>query len=58
LLGVRRLSSWKEAGLLAVTIMFLYTGSTHFSAIKQEYAAVRPGFVPMKVWIIHLTGTL
>ena len=58
LLGVRRLSSWKEAGLLAVAIMFLFTGSTHFSAMKYDYAAMLPGFLPMKVSIIHLTGAL
>ena len=58
LLGVRRLSSWKEAGLVAVAIMFLFTGSTHFSGMKHDYAAMLPGFVPMKVWIIHLTGAL
>jgi uncharacterized membrane protein len=58
LLGVRRLSSWKEAGLLAVVIMFLFTGSTHFTAMNHDYAAMLPGFVPMKVWVIHLTGLL
>ena len=58
LLGVRRLSSWKEAGLIAVVIMFLFTGSTHFSDMKHDYAAMLPGFVPMKVWVIHLTGAL
>ena len=58
LLGVRRLSSWQEAGLFAVAIMFLFTGSTHFTAMKHDYAAMLPGFVPMKVSIIHLTGVL
>ena len=58
LLGVRLLSSWKAAGLLAVVIMFLFTGSTHFTSMKQDYVAMLPGFVPMKVSIIHLTGVL
>jgi uncharacterized membrane protein len=57
-LGVRRLSSWREAGLLAVAIMFLFTGFTHFSDMKHDYTAMLPGFVPMKVWVIHLTGAL
>jgi uncharacterized membrane protein len=38
--------------------MFLFTGSTHFSAMKHDYAAMLPGFVPMKVWVIYLTGAL
>jgi uncharacterized membrane protein len=58
LLWVRRLSSWQEAGLLAVAIMFLFTGVTHFTAMKHDYAAMLPGLVPMKVSIIHLTGAL
>jgi uncharacterized membrane protein len=57
-LGVRRLSSWREAGLIAVVILFLFTGSTHFTAMKHDYAAMLPGFVPMKVSIIHITGAL
>jgi uncharacterized membrane protein len=57
-LGVRRLSSWREAGLLAVMIMFLFTGFTHFTPMKHDYALMLPGFVPMKVWVIHLTGAL
>ena len=58
LLGVSRLSSWREAGLLAVAIMFLFTGVTHFTDMKHDYAAMLPGFAPMKVSIIHLTGAL
>ncbi len=58
LLGVRKLSSWRESGLLAVAIMFLFTGFTHFGDMKHDYAAMLPGFVPTKVWVIHLTGAL
>src|SRR5919112_2821966 len=58
LLGVRRLSSWREAGLLAVAIMFFFTGVTHFTDMKYDYAAMLPGFAPMKVSIIYLTGAL
>ena len=57
-LGVRRLSSWKAAGLLAVAIMFLFTGATHFTPMKHDYAAMLPGFVPMKVSIIYAAGAL
>ena len=57
-LGVGRLSSWRRAGLFAVAIMFLFTGATHFTGMKHDYAAMLPGFVPMKVSIIHMTGAL
>jgi uncharacterized membrane protein len=57
-LGVRRLSSWREAGLKAVTIMFLFTGSTHFSGMKHDYAAMLPDPLSENLWAIYLTGTL
>lgn len=57
-LGFRRLSSWREAGLIAVAIMFLFTGSTHFSGMKHDYAAMLPGPLSDSLWIIYLTGVL
>jgi len=57
-LGVRRLSSWREAGLIAVAIMFVFTGSTHFSAMKHEYAAMLPGTLSGNIGLIYLTGAL
>jgi len=58
LLGVRRLSSWREAGLFAVAIMFLFTGATHFSGMKHDYVAMLPGPLSGNVGIIYLTGAL
>jgi uncharacterized membrane protein len=57
-LGVRRLSSWREAGLIAVVIMFLFTGVTHFSGMKHDYAAMLPGPLSGNLGIIYLTGAL
>jgi uncharacterized membrane protein len=58
LLGVRRLSSWREAGLYAVAIMFLFTGSTHFTGIKYDYAAMLPEPFSGNLGMIYLTGVL
>jgi uncharacterized membrane protein len=58
LLGVRRFSSWREAGLYAVAIMFLFTGSTHFSGMKYDYAAMLPDPLSGNLGIIYLTGAL
>jgi uncharacterized membrane protein len=57
-LGVRQLSSWRMAGLLAVAIMFLFTGATHFSGMKHGYAAMLPGPISGNLGIIYLTGAL
>ena len=58
LLGVRRLSSWREAGLLAVAIMFVFTGATHFTGMKHDYAAMLPNLLSGNLGIIYLTGAL
>jgi uncharacterized membrane protein len=55
---VRQLSSWKEAGLIAVATMFLSTGSTHFTVMKHDYAAMLPSPLSENNLIIYLTGAL
>jgi uncharacterized membrane protein len=57
-LGVGRLSSWREAGLFAVAIMFLFTGITHFTGMKHDYAAMLPAPLSENLGIIYLTGAL
>jgi uncharacterized membrane protein len=58
LLGVRRFSSWREAGLIAVVILFVFTGATHFTAMKHDYAAMLPGTLSDNLGLIYLTGAL
>jgi uncharacterized membrane protein len=57
-LGVRRLASWREAGRLALVLMFLFTGATHFSDMQHDYAAMIPAPLPRDLWVIYLTGAL
>jgi uncharacterized membrane protein len=57
-LGVERLSSWKEAGRIALAIMFLFTGTSHFSSLKHDFAAMIPALLPNDLWVIYLTGVL
>ena len=56
LLGVERLSSWRVAGRGALVIMFLFTGTSHFSSMKHEFAAMIPPPLPNDLWVIYLAG--
>ena len=47
LLGVQRLSSWRVAGRGALVIMFLFTGTSHFTSMKYDFAAMIPPHCPM-----------
>jgi uncharacterized membrane protein len=55
-LGVKRLSSWREAGRIALAIMFLFTGFSHFSSLKHDFAAMIPDPLPDDLWVIYLAG--
>jgi uncharacterized membrane protein len=54
--GVKRLSSWREAGRIALVIMFLFTGFSHFSGLKHDFAAMIPAPLPNGLWVIYLSG--
>ena len=56
LLGVERLSSWRVAGRGALVIMFLFTGTSHFTSMKYDLAAMIPAPLPNGLWVIYLTG--
>ena len=55
-LGVRRLSSWREAGLYALAVMFVFTGVSHFTGMKHDFAAMIPSPLPNDLWVIYLAG--
>jgi uncharacterized membrane protein len=55
-LGVGRLSTWRNAGLGALAIMFLFASTAHFSGMKHDLAAMMPEPLPDGLWIIYLTG--
>ena len=56
--GVKRFSSWRTAGLIGVVVMFLFTGATHFTGMKHDYAAMLPSPMSENLGIIYLTGAL
>jgi uncharacterized membrane protein len=56
LLGVERLSTWRAAGRGALVVMFLFTGASHFTGMKYDFAAMIPAPLPNDLWVIYLTG--
>ena len=57
-LGVEQVSSWRSAGRGASALMFTFTGATHFSPMKRDYAAMIPEPLPKSLPLIYLTGAL
>jgi uncharacterized membrane protein len=56
--GVKWLASWKDAGRYAMVIMFFFTGASHFTGMKHDYAAMIPEPLPRGLWVVYLTGVL
>ncbi|HZG63486.1 MAG TPA: MauE/DoxX family redox-associated membrane protein [Rubrobacteraceae bacterium] len=56
LLGVERLSSWRAASRGALVVMFLFTGTSHFTSMKYDFAAMIPPPLPNDLWVIYLSG--
>ena len=38
--------------------MFLFTGISHFTSMKYDFAAMIPAPLPNDLWVIYLTGVL
>src|ERR687894_125391 len=55
-IGVKHLSSWRDAGRIALVVMFLFTGFSHFSSLKHDFAAMIPAPLPNGLWVIYLAG--
>ena len=57
-LGVKQLSSWRDASRGGLVIMFLFTGASHFTSMKYDFAAMIPSPLPNGLWVIYLSGVL
>ena len=55
-LGVTWLSSWRTAVRVALAIMFLFTGLTHFSDMRHDFVEMIPAPLPMELWLVYVTG--
>ena len=56
--GVQPLASWRDATRVGLAVMFAFTGSTHFTAMKHDYAAMVPPPLTGQLWVIYVTGIL
>lgn len=50
--------SWETSTKFALAGMFIFTGATHFSDMKHDYAAMVPEILPSGLWTIYITGAL
>lgn len=57
-LGVDRLSSFRPCIRLALVVMFTFTGVTHFTPMRHDYALMIPPALPAPMAIVYVSGAL
>ena len=57
-LGVPGLASWRAAARGALAAMFLFTGGSHFTDMRHDFAAMIPAPLPRELWVVYATGAL
>lgn len=56
--GILARADWQSATRWGVAAMFLFTGLTHFTDLKHDYAAMVPPPLTGQLPVIYLTGLL
>jgi uncharacterized membrane protein len=56
--GVHAVNNWRDATHYGLAVLFVFTGSTHFTGMKHDYAAMVPPPFTGQLWVIHVTGLL
>jgi uncharacterized membrane protein len=57
-LGVSVLASWQASARYALAVMFVMTGSAHFTRMKHDLERMVPRFFPQSMGIVYCTGVL
>ena len=54
--GVHSLASWSAASRDGLAVMLFFTGSTHFTSMKEDFIHMMPSWVPKPRAMIFFTG--
>jgi uncharacterized membrane protein len=57
-LGVGWLATGQASADYALALMFVMTGSAHFTSMKRDLECMVPPIFPRPMWIIYATGVL
>ena len=55
-IGVRRFATWREATRHALSVVFLFTASAHFTSMRHDLARMVPEAVPWPEAVVAFTG--
>lgn len=56
--GLELLAAWQDAARYALAVMFLFTGTTHFTRMRTDYVRMVPRVFPYPGLVVDLSGAL
>lgn len=54
--GVKHCTTWRACVCIALAMTFTFTGATHFTSMKHDYASMIPSGVPRRMELVSLSG--
>jgi uncharacterized membrane protein len=57
-IGVELWGTWQEAARYGLAAMLVFTGVTHFTAMREDYARMVPRFFPYPELLVAVSGVL
>lgn len=55
-LGVSVFQTWVAATLYALSVMFLFTSTAHFTKMRHDFARMMPKAIPNPMAMVYFTG--
>jgi uncharacterized membrane protein len=57
-LGVPALATWQDSARYALATMFAFSGVTHFTKLRHDFARMVPRMFPWPMALVYITGVL
>jgi uncharacterized membrane protein len=55
-LGLQVFGTWQDAARYAVALMFVLTGTLHFTKMRRDFVRMVPGILPYRLGLVYFTG--
>jgi uncharacterized membrane protein len=54
--GLEVFGTWQDAARYAVALMFVFTGTLHFTKMREDFVSMVPRILPNRLGLVYFTG--
>jgi uncharacterized membrane protein len=54
--GLEAFGTWQDAARYAVALMFVFTGTLHFTKMREDFVDMVPRILPFRMGLVYFTG--